>query len=230
MRSGIQYTFILMDTNLCTIYLVRHGQSEGNVKRLMQGHKDYPLTQKGEEQARETGKILSNVHFDAVFSSDLLRAKRTAEIIALEKKLAVLTTQALRERTFGKFEDVSYDDFDKLFAKHHTIIESLEQSKQLSYRYHKEIETDEEVMSRFITFVREIAVAYPDKTILLVSHGGLIFSLLAHLGVADRKQIHEGMIKNAAYVKLQTDGVEFTIKEIYNIEQVTLPTQPNLSG
>ena len=62
---------------MTTIYIVRHGETKWNVKQLMQGHKDSPLTEKGIEQAEEIKKELKNIHFYRIFSSDLLRAKRT---------------------------------------------------------------------------------------------------------------------------------------------------------
>src|SRR3989344_5835107 len=89
---------------LTTFYIVRHGQTEWNTKGLLQGHGDSPLTYLGVKQAEQIRDELKSIHFDAIFSSDLLRAKRTAEIVALERKIAVKTTQALRERDFGHFE------------------------------------------------------------------------------------------------------------------------------
>ena len=75
--------------------------TEWNEIGLIQGHSDSPLTAQGITQAKELAKKLKNVKFDLIFSSDLLRAKRTAEIIALEHKLFVQTSKLLRERDFG---------------------------------------------------------------------------------------------------------------------------------
>src|SRR3990167_4625255 len=91
----------------CTIYVVRHGESEWNVKGLIQGQSDSPLTQSGERQAFLLAKELKNIKFGAVFSSDLVRAKRTADMIALERSLAIQTSKALIERNFGKLEGKS---------------------------------------------------------------------------------------------------------------------------
>src|SRR5579872_7049036 len=93
-----------MDKNLCTLYIVRHGETQWNVERRVQGQIDTPLTEHGKEQAKALGNLFKTIHFDAVFSSDLLRAQRTAELITLEKKLAVVTSELLRERSFGSFE------------------------------------------------------------------------------------------------------------------------------
>ena len=90
--------------DFCTIYLVRHGETDWNVKNIIQGQIDIPLNKKGENQALEIANELKDIHFDAIFSSDLSRAKRTAEIIATERKLAVVATKTLREMYFGKFQ------------------------------------------------------------------------------------------------------------------------------
>lgn len=209
----------------CTLYVVRHGQSEGNVKRLMQGHKNYPLTTHGEIQAAQTASVLKDIPFAAVYASDLLRAHRTAQIIALEKKLAVATTEALRERTFGSFENYSYEDYEREFQKQHELIKQLTRQQQLAFQYHPEIESDAQVVSRVFTFLREISLAHLGKNVLIVSHGGVLFSILVHLGVADRKYVHEGIIGNAGYLKLECDGSDFKVTDLYNISSIKLVRQ-----
>ena len=92
------------EKRFCTLYLVRHGETDWNVKGLLQGHTDIDLNKTGIKQAKELAKKLRRIKFAISFSSDLLRARRTAEIIATEKKIAVKTTTTLRERKFGRFE------------------------------------------------------------------------------------------------------------------------------
>lgn len=194
--------------NYCTIYLVRHGETEWNEKKLIQGHSDIPLNVKGELQSKQLGEKLKNVHFEAVFSSDLIRAKRTAEIIILEKKLAVITTNTLRERMFGRFEGKHIDELRKILGE--LILFSKERQKKLFGL--NDIENDEEVIGRFIPFTREVAVAYQGKSVLVVSHGGLIRAFLDHIGFKMPKYSEKPM-KNAGYLIIESDGVEFDIKE-----------------
>lgn len=78
-----------MSNNYCTLYIARHGQTEWNAKGILMGQKDSPLTDLGVQQACDLAKELANVHFDAIFSSDLLRAQRTAQIVKLERDLAI---------------------------------------------------------------------------------------------------------------------------------------------
>ena len=94
-----------MKNHYCQIYLIRHGETDWNAKGLLQGQSDIPLNKEGEKQTIEAAKKhFKKIKFAAIFSSDLVRAKRTAEIIALEKKMAVETSVLLRERDFGPFE------------------------------------------------------------------------------------------------------------------------------
>lgn len=206
-----------LNQNLTTLYIVRHGQTEWNVKKLMQGHSDSPLTTQGIEQARRRGETLRHVSFDAVFSSDLLRARRTAELITLEKNLAVTTTHALRERFYGSFEGKSFAEYEaelkKLFEKYQDLSE-----EQIFVQYMGNLETKEQAGSRFITFLREIAVAYRGKTVLVVTHGGVMRYFLNQL-VGDKKErLKPGSIENTAFIKVESDGVDFFVKETEGIQ------------
>ena len=96
-----------MSKNLCRIYLTRHAESRGNVQGVAQGHADYELTEKGIEQARARAAQLKGIKFAAAYSSDLTRARHTAEIIATEHELLVVTSELLRERDFGKYKGIS---------------------------------------------------------------------------------------------------------------------------
>jgi len=193
--------------NYCTIYLVRHAETEWNEKKLIQGHSDIPLNKKGEIQAKDLSKKLSHVKFAAVFSSDLIRARRTAEIIILEKKLAVATTKTLRERLFGRFEGKHMNELRKILGE--LILFSKEKQKKLEL---SDVENDEEIMRRFIPFIREVAVAYQGKSVLMVSHGGLIRAFLDRIGFK-MPNYSEKPMKNAGYLIVKSDGVEFIVKE-----------------
>ncbi|MGA2911094.1 MAG: histidine phosphatase family protein [Candidatus Levyibacteriota bacterium] len=202
-------------TQNCTIYLVRHGRTDWNDKKLVQGHIDIPLNSAGKTAAQELAQKLRKIKFDKVYSSDLLRAKQTAEIIALEHELEVETTKALRERTFGNLEGKSHDVFKKLDP----ILDSLDDKARYSYKFNSNMgmESDEEVMSRFLTFLREIAVANPGKTILVATHAGPMWMFLVKLGFYSYKGWIS--INNLAYIKLESDGVDFFVKETSGIEK-----------
>ncbi len=204
--------------NYCTLYIVRHGETVWNVQKLLQGQKDSRLTEKGIEQAQDLAKKFKTMSFDAIFSSDLLRAKRTAEILAVEHNLAIQTNKLLRERHFGRLEGTKISDLDngsdKLFEKFQTL-SSKERSR---FRFANE-ENDEEIVSRFITFLREVSVTHAGKRILVVSHGGIMRVFLIHVGFATYEQLPHGAIDNTAYIKLESDGVDFFVRETVGIHK-----------
>ena len=98
------------------LYLVRHGQSEGNAKRLFFGHTDYPLTALGREQARQAAKKLSSVSFSRCVTSDLLRAWETAQICVGARALRPEKNAALREQFMGALEGCDWAQSRALYG------------------------------------------------------------------------------------------------------------------
>lgn len=201
-----------MEKNYCSLYIVRHGETEWNVKGLVQGHSDVPLNKTGKKQSEQLAKILRRVKFACAFSSDLLRSKQTAKIILLKRKIAVQTTKVLRERYFGRFEGKKWSE-DKEYQNLINDFLKLSQKERYKRKTYEDTESDEELINRFIPFLREVAVAYPEKNVLVVTHGGVMGAFLNHLGV----RIEPGSISNAAYFNVLCDGVDFFIKETSGI-------------
>lgn len=200
----------------CTFYIIRHGQTELNIKKIIQGRKDSPLAEIGIQIAQQHAKNLKDIHFDAVFSSDSLRSKQTADIITLEKNIAVKTTNLLRERAFGRYEGKSLDIFTNELKR---LVKKFEKLPDVEKKKHKypTMESDEQMISRFITFLREIAIAYPEKSILVVTHSSMISMLLIHLGYAKYNENPTYLFPHRSYVVLESDGVEFNIKKVSEI-------------
>lgn len=205
--------------NLTTFYIVRHGESEGNANFAKHGSYESekrwpkegsPLTEKGKQQIKERAEQFKAIHFDAAFSSDLTRAKQSAEILALEKKLAVETRSILRERSMPA--DANREEREKIEQEIREALKSLDEKGKITYK-HGDLESVEEAATRMLTFLREAAVAYPGKTILIASHGNIIRSTLIHLGYASFNELASGSLSNAGYVVIESDGVEFFIKK-----------------
>lgn len=200
-----------------TIYLVRHGETLFNIKGIIQGQSDSPLTANGIQQAKDRAKEFAPIHFAAIFSSDLNRAKQTAEIIALNRKLVVTTSKLLRERSYGNFEGKEVKIFQEANKKALEQLAHLSEIEKTNYRVAPDVETNEEMCNRLILSLREIAVTYPRENVLVVSHGGIMKAFLKHLGwTKDNKQPE--FIKNTAYIKLLCDGVDFIIQETDGVE------------
>ena len=207
-----------MNNNYCTIYLVRHGESEANVAGLH--GLDTKLTETGKKQAKLLAQQFKKIHFDAIFSSPLVRAKETAAIIAEEHKLEVLTKEALRERNEGILDGKAAKDMSIEFEKMYNMRIDLPYQTWKTMSLAEGYETDENLMSRFITTLREIAVAYPAKTVLIGSHVGLMKTFLVHLGINTHKNLPAKMVKNTAFIKLKTDGIDFFVEETNAIKPI----------
>ncbi|HWY80217.1 MAG TPA: histidine phosphatase family protein [Candidatus Sulfotelmatobacter sp.] len=212
-----------MKNNLTTFYLVRHGETDWNKKRILQGQTDIQLNETGEEQAKKVAQQFKNIEFDLVFSSDLLRAKRTAEIIALEHKLAVQATKKLRERKFGSLEGKP----SNILLTYEKLLRALTIEERKKMRIAPEAENDDEFAARIITFLRETAITYPNKNILAATHSGVLRILIIHLGFMTYEKFDTMRFINGGYLKLESDGVEFFIKEMHGLvsrkdEQITV--------
>ncbi|MCX6745923.1 MAG: histidine phosphatase family protein [Candidatus Parcubacteria bacterium] len=131
--------------NFCTLYLVRHGETEWNKNGIIQGQLDSPLTNEGIKQVQQIADELKDIHFDVIFSSDLHRAKKSAEIIKLERQLAIQTSKALRERTFGHYEGTSGEKYREKFQQLIEKVKQLSDEDHKAFKFDKDIESDEEV-------------------------------------------------------------------------------------
>ena len=120
----------------------------------------------------------------------------------------------MRERTYGPLEGkprILFKEWDDALAK-------LTHVERNTYRFVDGVETNEEVVTRILTFIREIAVRYPGKKIVVVSHGGTIRQLLIRIGFATYENMLNGSVKNGAFVKIETDGTDFFIKEVSGVQ------------
>jgi len=210
----------MSEKNYCTIYIVRHGQAQANVDKVVAGITDTPLTQEGAKQAQARAEDLTGVKFDAVFASDLARAKRTAEIIVMEKQLAVTTREILRERNFGEWEGRPEAE---VHAESRHLLEELKQLSEMDKRAFKlstGYESDVEISGRFITFLREIGVTFGGKTVLMVTHGSMMRALLIHLGFANYDELPPGAIANTGYFILESDGVDFKVIKTEGVSKI----------
>lgn len=207
--------------SVCTIYLVRHGQSEGNIlldkpesKWQDFGELGSNLSQEGEKQALLRAEELRDIPFSAVFSSDLARAKTTAEIIRLDRKLEVETTQLLREREWG---DTGGRTREEMVEEIQRLQKGLTDREKMKVKVTETMESEAEAVSRLLTVLREIAVGYIGKNVLVISHNNLMRSLLIHLGYHKYDELYFRSIDNTGYIILESDGIDFFVKQTYGI-------------
>ena len=172
---------------MTTLLFVRHGETDWNTERRWQGHADQPLNDKGRAQAREAGAQLAELGVDVVYASDLARAHETAVIVAERLGRTVLIDPRLREVDVGDWSGRLQSEID---AEGLTSWNGGE--------------TYDEMGARVVSAVLDLAARHPGKTVLIVTHGGVIRACRANaagLGYHQSREHIDGM-PNCAYVEL----------------------------
>lgn len=173
------------------LYVIRHGQTEWNVMKKMQGSADIPLNEKGLEQALITKENLTDIKVDMIFCSPLIRAKQTAEIINSDRNLEVIFDERLRERDYGEFEGTSKSSFDYNEFWAYTKNKSYEKAENVQVFF-----------SRIYNFLDEIKERYPDKNILVVAHAGVMKAIECYAnGMMEDSEIGPFLPDNAGVQK-----------------------------
>jgi len=148
------------------IFLVRHGATEWNVHKRAQGHADIALTDEGRRQAVHAANELAHVDVDAVYSSDLQRARETARVIAESHGLDVKVDPDFREIDQGEWEGLTVDEIRRGWP------DLWGPARHFSARPGGE--TPQQVRTRALAALERAVAAHPDGTIVIVSHGGTI--------------------------------------------------------
>ncbi|WP_144470081.1 histidine phosphatase family protein [Bacillus safensis] len=173
---------------MTTICLVRHGETDWNAAKRIQGRTDIPLNDTGKWQAEQTGLYLKDVHWDVVISSPLIRAKETAHLILNHVHAPLVIMDDFIERDYGDAEGMSFEERQKLFPdKRYPNMEPLET-----------------IQNRMLEGIEKVRAAYPDQHVLIVAHGAAIHALLTTL--ADE---HMGL-QNTRLVNACLNYVEWT--------------------
>ncbi|MDF2924128.1 MAG: histidine phosphatase family protein [Paenibacillaceae bacterium] len=151
------------------IGLVRHGITDWNQEGRMQGRNDIPLNEEGRKQAHLLGKRMSGEAWDYIYSSDMQRAKETADIIAEYMDMRVEGyDSSMAERSFGQIEGT-------------TEQERIERWGEAWRDLDHGGEPREDVVKRGLALLDQLHARHPGKRILVVSHGAVIGSLMETL-------------------------------------------------
>lgn len=161
------------------IFLIRHGETNWNKSFRYQGSSDIKLNAEGIEQARRTGVRLSRIRPSRLFSSPLLRARRTAEIIAEQNEgdIAIQLSDRLSEISFGIWEGLTIPEIKEIDG------ETFEKWRFAPFSCSPEGgESFSEIAARSETFAKEIAeIGLPGEDTFIVAHGGVLRPLIAAL-------------------------------------------------
>jgi broad specificity phosphatase PhoE len=176
-----------LDQPLCTLYVVRHAESEVNAQRgvpAQYGLGGSPLTERGRQQAAELATRFQHLPIARVYTSDLVRAHQTALILATDQPIS--TSPLLRERFL---RDPATNEF----------------------------ETPAEMVARLTAILKEIVRNHRGESVVVVSHGYVMRALLVALGFATFDELPGGAIAHTGYIKFMSDGEQFTITEVVGV-------------
>ena len=190
---------------MVTVYLTRHGQTEWNIEKRLQGHGNSPLTKSGLRGAEELSKRLENINIERIYTSPIERAYKTAIILKGNKKIDVVKHEGLKEMNFGDFEGKITEDVMK---------ENPDWNINLIMQGNLEMrapngETLAEVRERVSKAMDEIIKDNEGKTILIVGHG---ITLKAIMNYFKDKDVNNEVMGQTTLTKVNVDGENFNIE------------------
>ena len=190
---------------MVTVYLTRHGQTEWNIEKRLQGHGNSPLTESGLRGAEELSKRLENINIERIYTSPIERAYKTAIILKGNKNIDVVKHEGLKEMNFGDFEGKITEDVMK---------ENPDWNINLIMQGNLEMrapngETLAEVRERVSKAMDEIIKDNEGKTILIVGHG---ITLKAIMNYFKDKDVNNEVMGQTTLTKVNVDGENFNIE------------------
>ena len=204
---------------MTTVYITRHAEAEGNVYRRCHGQYDSLLTERGLKQLPYLADRFANVPLDAVYASDLYRARHTAKAIADRKGMKVRLRPVLREINMGEWEDKTWEVLPRIapemFARWQTRPWACEVPGG---------ETVMQTGDRVLGGVRQLAREWDGKEIVIVTHGTAIRAILCRvLGYAPEQIGEIGWGDNTCVAKFEIEGEQ--IRPIYWNDASHLPEE-----
>lgn len=177
------------------MYITRHGQTDWNIDHRLQGQSDIPLNDTGRAQARTCGEALKSAGIELIITSPLSRARETAEIIReYIGDIPIICDELLLERSFGKLEG-----------------QCMYVSEAESHPAECGVEPKETALGRIREAMENYRRKYPDRTILVVTHGGVLFELLCSVR-GERLKMRPSELLNAGI-----NCIEYEEKPILNL-------------
>jgi len=175
-----------------TYFILRHGEARSNKENFVSSwpeKRKNPLTKRGKKQIKKIIPKLKKKNIDLIFSSDLLRTKQTAEIIAKELKIKTKFDKRLRELKAGAFNGISVKNWREFFVKSERFVKRPPQG-----------ENWRDIEKRMVDFLKNIDKKYKNKNILIISHGDPLFLLRGAINKFSKKEI----LKNVNKLELNT--------------------------
>ncbi len=198
------------------LVLVRHGQTEWNIDGKFQGQSDVQLSEEGIRQAEALAQNFPVESVDAIYCSDLTRARTTAECIARRFGLPVQPVKELRELSFGKWEGLTYQeivsgwpDAMENFLRHPDILQVPNG------------ETFPRLRERAMGFIEKVTAEADGKTLLIVAHGGILRTVLTVMLHMPLQYLWSIRQFNTAVNIVRRDDGEWTIELLNSTAHLT---------
>ncbi|AGF78433.1 fructose-2,6-bisphosphatase [Desulfocapsa sulfexigens DSM 10523] len=166
-----------VEPNQTLIALLRHGKTLWNEEGRIQGRQDSPLSSKGSKQVHDWGRFIGNYAIDHIVASDLGRVRETVAIIQQYcNSVPVEWKQSLREQAWGEWEGKSFRELKNQQP------EELATQIRAGWDFRPPGgESRKEVLQRALPVIKDIPRKYPGKRILVISHEGIVKSIIYHL-------------------------------------------------
>ncbi len=190
------------------ILIIRHGQSEANLNHRFAGHIDVPLTELGEKQGQCTAEFLKNEKIDAVYSSMLSRAYKTACYTAQKHDLTVTKDAGVNEINGGEWENLTYHEIGKKFPLQLHIWQT-----NIGRTACENGENVQQVADRVYSAMENIAKKHPDQTVVIGTHGMAIRAFTMKILGLSLDDMHQGTAwaSNASVTTVDYEDGKFTL-------------------
>lgn len=183
-----------------TIILARHGQTQWNLEKRVQGQTDIPLSEEGIAQAKALGGKIKHLGITRAYTSRLQRAIHTAKLATSQLQVTILEHGGLNERAFGEHEGKCWEEVDKALENRPEEFFQNTPKNGESYSVFKK---------RILETFDEIAARNAGETIFIVTHGGVLWVLLRHLKkIPDHEEIAEKVHNTSLFIfRLEGDKI-----------------------
>lgn len=199
------------------LLLIRHGETAWNAEHRIQGQLDIPLSPLGILQASRLAEGLASEPIDAVYSSELSRAWLTAAPLAAQLGLDVVAEPRLRERSFGIFEGLTLDEIAAQYPAEFALWRARDTAWSPSGG-----ETGRQLIDRVLAAVSEISSRHVGRTVVMVSHGGVLDVVYRAARSLQWHAPREHQMLNAAVNRLTASGspMAFAIERWSDIDHL----------
>lgn len=185
---------------MTNIYIIRHGQTDSNIKNTYLGKSDIPLNDFGAEQAKNVAARFSDIKFDVVYSSPLMRAVQTAQEMVRGRNLNIILNSGFEERNYGLFDNLTIDEIAEKYPTEYRAW----RSDWLHYRV-PDGESAEEVHNRTHDALKKAISHHKGKNIAIITHLGAARHMIANLLMLRLEDTYRFSIDNCKAVHIVID-------------------------